>query len=90
MDKEAVALQIQAKSVAVAVILTILFGSLGLFYASILGGIMMSLVLTLCWIITVLTLGLGIVFVILGHIICVIWTILAVQRHNTRLVSRIR
>ena len=68
----------QQKSMGAALILTFLFGPLGLFYASIIGGIVM-LILTV--IIGILTLGVGFFF---GWFVSIIWAAIAVNGHNKR------
>jgi hypothetical protein len=87
MDDKTVAALIQAKSTGLAVVLTLLFGGLGLLYASIPGGIIMSIVTVLVWILGIVTLGLGLVLVPFVHLICIIWAILAVKNHNAKLLS---
>ena len=87
MDRNSVALVIQAKSVAVAIILTLMFGGLGVFYVSILGGIIMSIITAIAWFITLVTFGFaGIILIPLVHGIALIWGIVGVNRHNKKLV----
>lgn len=68
------------KSTGVAVLLTILFGPLGLFYASVAGGAILTAA-------TVLTLGLGI---IVTWPAAIVWSIVAVNSHNERVLSVMR
>jgi len=87
MDKEAAAIMIQAKSTGVAVLLTMLFGGVGLLYGSIIGGIIMTVIEVCLWILAVITLGLGLVLLLPFHLVCVIWAIVAVGNHNKRLIA---
>jgi hypothetical protein len=67
------------KSVAVAIILTFLFGPLGLLYASVVGGIIMIVAGA---ILGIFTLGLGLIPV---WIICIIWAAVAANLANKKL-----
>lgn len=69
------------KSQGVSFILTFLFGPLGLFYSTVVGGIIM---LVLGIIIAIVTLGLGAILAWLGSII---WGAIAVSAHNKKLMS---
>ena len=87
MDNKTVAALIQAKSTGLAVILSLLFGGLGLLYATIPGGIIMSIVTVLVWILGIITLGIGLILVPVVHFVCVIWSVVAVKKYNTKLLS---
>ncbi|HOW55687.1 MAG TPA: hypothetical protein PLR60_13680 [Syntrophorhabdaceae bacterium] len=87
MDKSAAAIMIQAKSLGVAIALTIFFGGLGLLYSTIPGGIVMSIVQIIVIIIAVFTLGLGLILFIPVHIISVIWAIIAIKKYNEKLIA---
>lgn len=65
------------KSQGIGIILTLLFGSLGLFYASIIGAIIMIVV-------AIFTLGLGL---IVTHLICAVWSLIAVSSYNKKLLA---
>lgn len=67
----------QAKSMGVAVALTILFGPFGLFYVSILGGIILSAVTVL----SVFVLG------IVTWPAAIIWAVIGVNKHNAALLQ---
>ena len=82
------AIMIQAKSTGVAAVLTLFFGGLGLLYASISGGIIMSLVEVFLWFIALITLGIGSILLLPFHAVCVIWAIMAVGSHNKRLLAQ--
>lgn len=67
----------QAKSMGVAVVLTVLFGPFGLFYVSILGGIILSAITLL----SVFMLG------ILTWPAAIIWAVIGVNQHNAALMQ---
>lgn len=69
------------KSQGISFILTFLFGPLGLFYSTVLGGIIM---LILGIIITVVTLGMG---AILVWLVCIVWGAIAVSSYNGKLLG---
>jgi hypothetical protein len=73
---------IPTKSVGVSLMLTFLFGSLGMFYSTILGAIFMLIVEV---IVGILTLGLGL---FITHPICMIWGAIATYGYNRRLLNR--
>lgn len=70
------------KNVGVSLILTFLFGSLGMFYSTIIGAIIMII---LECIIGVFTLGFGL---IITHPICMIWGAVAAHNYNKRLLAQ--
>ena len=72
---------VPTKSVGVGVLLSFLFGPLGMFYATISGAIIMLIVSV---IVAVLTMGLG---ALLTWPICMIWTAIAVKSHNEKLLA---
>lgn len=67
------------KSVGVALILTFLFGPLGMLYSTISGGIIM---LVISIIVGVVTLGFGL---LLTWPVCMIWAAVAANNHNQKL-----
>lgn len=71
------------KSVGASLILTFLFGPLGMFYSTVIGGIIM---LILYIVIGTLTLGVGLVIL---HPIAMIWGAVAVSSHNKKISSNI-
>lgn len=71
----------QQKSMGIALLLTFLFGPLGLFYASITGGVVM-LILTL--VIAIPTLGVGLLFTVPA---CMVWAALATNNYNAQLTA---
>lgn len=70
-----------SKNMTVGVLLAIFFGPLGLLYSSILGGIIM---IVLSLLVAFLTMGFGL---IVTQIICVIWAVIAIKKHNTNLIA---
>lgn len=77
------------KSVGLAIILTVLFGPLGMFYTTIWGGIIMSVVfLLVVMVVGSLTLGLGLVVVLpILWAICVLWAAMASNSYNRKLLA---
>lgn len=71
----------QTKNMGVAIILTVLFGPLGMFYSTIVGAVVMSI---LSAIIGLLTAGLGLV---ITWPICVVWAAIATSNYNKKLMS---
>lgn len=71
----------QEKSMLATVLLTIFFGPLGLFYATVSGGVIM-LVITI--LVGVFTLGIGALFT---FPICIIWGIVATNAYNNKIRS---
>ncbi len=69
------------KSQGIGLILTLLFGPLGLFYGSIIGGIIMSIISIP---VAIFTMGIGLLAVIP---ICCVWSLIAVGAHNKSLLS---
>lgn len=71
------------KSVLAAFLLAFFFGPLGLFYASIVGGIVMLLI---SFAVAILTLGLGL---IVPWVICLAWAVIATNSYNAKLQQRV-
>ena len=67
------------KSVGISIILTILFGPLGMFYSTVGGAIIMMI---LSAIVAVFTFGFGLIFT---WPICVIWGAVAASGHNSKI-----
>ena len=72
---------IPTKSVGISVLLTVLFGPLGMLYSTVGGAIVMILVNL---VVGFLTAGLGL---LLTWPICVVWGVMAVNAHNRRLLA---
>jgi len=86
MDRNSALVQLQGKSLGLGVVLTILFGGLGMFYLGIWWGLIGLFVEAVLAILTFLTAGvLG--FLLAGwHILCVIITVVSINNHNNRLL----
>lgn len=69
------------KSMGLAVVLAAIFGPLGLFYSSIIGGLIMLPVSVL---VGVLTLGIGFLFT---WPVCILWAYLSTKRYNAKLTA---
>ena len=69
------------KSQGIGLILSLLFGPLGLFYSSIIGGIVMSIISIP---VAIFTMGIGLLIIIP---ICCVWSLISVSSHNKSLLS---
>lgn len=69
------------KSQGIGIVLTLMFGSVGLFYSSIIGAIIMIVVEIAT---AILTMGIGLV---VTHIICATWSMIAVSSYNKKLLA---
>ncbi|GAB6096777.1 hypothetical protein JCM14469_30300 [Desulfatiferula olefinivorans] len=87
MDKDTAVILTQSKSTGVAVVLTLLFGGLGLFYVGATSAIFMTIIEVILMFITFITLGFGIVLLLPFHIVALILAITGVNRHNAKLIS---
>jgi hypothetical protein len=72
------------KSAGVAILLTALFGPLGMFYSTIAGAIVM---IVISLIVALFTLGFGL---ILTWPICIVWAAMAASSHNKKLIGGTR
>jgi hypothetical protein len=87
MDKDAAIILTQSKSMAVGLIITWFFGGLGVFYVSMIGGLVLGGLEVVGWIIAFMTLGIGAILLIPVHFVALIWTYLGVKKHNAKLIS---
>ncbi len=69
------------KSMGIGILLTVLFGPLGMLYATIPGALIMIVVTA---VVGFLTLGIGL---IVTWPICIIWTAVAVNKYNKNLMT---
>ena len=69
------------KSMGISIILTVLFGPLGMLYSTIWGGIIMFVISA---IVGLLTLGLGL---IITWPVCIIWAAVATSSYNKKLLE---
>lgn len=88
------------KSVGVGILLTLLLGPIGLFYSSVWGGIIMTLGPILFIVIFFLGMSIGseiiqlmagitiIIFWALWWLICIIWSAVAINQYNRRIMSQ--
>ena len=90
MDQIIIQTPAPAKSMAAGLILTFLFGPLGLFYASIAGGFLLSILALIFLIIGVLTFGLGLFVMPVVWVAAMIWAAVAVDRANKSAASASR
>ncbi|MEW6408235.1 MAG: hypothetical protein AB1465_06125 [Patescibacteria group bacterium] len=76
------------KSMGVALFLTILFGPLGMFYVTIPGGIVMSIIAFFFILIALITAGIGIILIpFFVWLPCIIWTVIATKKYNEKLMQ---
>lgn len=71
----------KTKSMGIAILLTVLFGPLGMLYSTILGAIIMIIVSV---VVAILTLGIGL---IVTWPICIIWAAAATSSYNKKLLA---
>lgn len=86
MDRDTAVILTQSKSTGVAVLLTILFGGIGLFYTSTQAGIWMTIIEFILITITIFTLGIGVILLVPFHIACLIMAISGVKKSNANLL----
>ena len=77
------------KSVGIAFILTFLFGPLGMFYSTVVGGIVMFIPEIVVFLIGILTFGVGFLLLFITRPICIIWAMIAASMHNNKLRARV-
>lgn len=76
------------KSVAIGIILAIFFGPLGLFYSSVLGGVVMLVIGGILNFFGAMAFGFGLLITIpITSIICAIWSYVAVSNYNEKFLS---
>lgn len=79
---------VREKSLLVAFLLTLFLGPLGMFYSTIIGGIVMTVVYLLVLFVSVFTLGLGLMLFFPAWIACVAWGMIAAS-NRTRIVASV-
>jgi len=76
-NKQQIEITVPQKSIALAIVLTLLFGPLGLLYSTVLGAVIMTIITLL-------------LFFVGGFLItwpiCVIWAYIAVKKHNKKTI----
>ena len=80
---------VPTKSMGMAIILAVILGPLGLFYSTILGGIVMLAVSLFALLIAFLTFGFGSVLFFFIYPTCIIWTAVATNAHNKEMLQNI-
>lgn len=85
------------KSLGISILLTLLFGPIGLFYASITGGLIMTLLPVVLGVYLFLSvfsgdpfmffssLGSLVIYGVLGWIVCLIWAAISITNYNDRI-----
>ena len=89
MDRETAIILTQSKSMAVGMLITWFFGGLGVFYVSMLGGLVLGSLEFVLWVVTFMTFGIGVILLIPLHIAALIWTYMGVKKHNIRLLANL-
>ena len=88
MSETKIVVNAPMKSVGVSVVLTILFGGLGLIYSTIVGGIIMTIIelinIVLCFFV------IGFILLPIIHLISVIWGVVAINKYNSDLLERFK
>lgn len=82
-------IQLQSKSMGLGIVLTLLFGGFGMFYVSILSGIICSIIELVLLFISFLTFGLGVILIVPFHIVLLIYTVVAINIHNKKLLKNL-
>ncbi|CAI9428736.1 TM2 domain-containing protein [Candidatus Ornithobacterium hominis] len=78
-DKQTVIIK-ERKSIGLSLLLTILFGPLGMLYTTVSGAIIMFVV---SLIVAIITFGFGVLFICWP--ICMIWGVLAAKNYNSKI-----
>ena len=73
--------KLPTKNLVVAIFLAIFLGPIGLFYASVIGALIM---LVITAIVGFITFGFGL---FIPYIICIIWAIIAVNSYNKKIIE---
>ena len=78
----------ERKSMIAAILLAFFFNSLGLLYASVTGGIILTIVNAVFFIIGLLTLGIGFILFAITWVASVIWAVVAVNSYNDKIAAK--
>jgi hypothetical protein len=78
------------KSVGISIILTVLFGPLGMFYSTVAGGLLMLMINLGVFAVGICTFGVGFLGFLLTWPICILWGALAVSSYNEKLTRGTR
>ncbi len=88
--RAAARVSMESKNLAVGVILTLVFGGLGMLYTSIFWGLVGLTIEVVVWIIAIFTFGLGAFLIVPWHVLAVIITIVSINNHNRRLLNSLK
>ena len=88
-QKDFLEVQLMSKNTGLAAVLGLVFGGFGLFYVSILNGLVGSIIEVVLLLVLFITAGLGIVLYIPWHILCLIVAISMANSHNKRLLKKV-
>jgi hypothetical protein len=80
---------VRTKSAGIAILLAVIFGPLGLLYSTVMGAIVMFIVNILVILLSVVTMGFGLILLIFTWPTCAIWALVAVKSHNKKLLGSI-
>lgn len=88
--------QMSQKNAGIGAALTLFFGGIGLFYATMSGGLIMTVAeFILCCILGLLVLftaGIGLIvavpIILVFNVICVVWALSAIKKHNEALIAK--
>ena len=80
--------QSQQKSVGIGMLLTLFFGGLGMFYVSIIMGILFTIIEIVLVVVAVFTMGIGLLFLLPYHIFTVLVTIFFIRSYNKKLFTK--
>ena len=78
------------KSMVAAILLTLFFGPLGLFYASITGGLIMLAAYAVVLVLSFVTFGMATVLFPLLWIVTIVWAVLGVQGKDQLVLTQVK
>ncbi len=85
MSETKIHYNLPTKSVGVSVVLSIIFGGLGLLYSDVKAGVIMSIIQFINFWLCFIFIGLFLIPVI--HLVCVAWGVLAVNKYNKEMME---
>lgn len=83
-DSSRVVVTVNSKSIGVAIVLTVLFGPVGMLYSTVPGALIMIVVSA---VVGIFTLGFGLLFT---WPICIVWGVMAANAYNKQLLTGAR
>ncbi|NUQ12988.1 MAG: hypothetical protein HUU26_11805 [Gemmatimonadaceae bacterium] len=83
-DSSRVVVTVNSKSIGVAIVLTVLFGPVGMLYSTVPGALIMMIVSA---VVGIFTLGFGLLFT---WPICIVWGVMAANAYNKQLLTGAR